>query len=123
MLWVWKWVNRNSVSAGTIDNPITIKLADGDTNTSIGSFLKHSGDQITVTTNKYEIYYVAYEDGWLIDGSTFNTETRPAIFPSSEYKTNIISLEPSELNDYLTKLNEELKQSGKNKKTYKKQAI
>ena len=39
MLWVWKWVNRNSVSAGTIDNPITIKLADGDTNTSIGSFL------------------------------------------------------------------------------------
>jgi hypothetical protein len=121
MLWIWKWVNRNSVSAGTIsDNPITIKLADGTTDTPIGSFLKPSGDVIEVTTNKYEIYYIAYEDGWFSDGPTFNINKSPDIFSSTAYKTESRSFETSaQLNEYLIKLNEGLKQSGKNKKTYK----
>jgi predicted chitinase len=121
MLWIWKWVNRNSVSAGTIsDNPITIKLADGTTDTPIGSFLKPSGDVIEVTTNKYEIYYIAYEDGWFSDGPTFNINKFPDIFSSTAYKTESRSFETSaQLNEYLIKLNEGLKQSGKNKKTHK----
>jgi predicted chitinase len=116
MLWVWKWVNRNSVSAGTISRPVTIKLADG-TPSTLGSFLNPSGDTITVTTKKYKFYYVAYEDGWwFLDGSYFNVVDAPEGFPSSEYKSTTLQFETDEkAEEHKKQLEKELKDNKKDK--------
>ena len=119
MLWTWKWVNRNTVDAGTInDSSITIKLADSNnTVATIGSFLNPSGDNLDVTTTPYEFYYVGYYKHKFL-GVTADSKNVEDLIPwntPKEYDREIKDFQTSkDARNYQIELNEKLKQSNKN---------
>ena len=118
MLWVWKWVNRTTVDAGTISsNSITIKLANSATGTEIGSFLKPSGDDVNVFTKKYEFYYVGLLKAGALSILKDSKNVEDLIYYNipKEYNREIKNLaNVKEAKEYQKQLNEKLKINEKN---------
>lgn len=57
MLWVWKWVNRESLKYENYPDSLYIRLANGDEK-FVGGFLEPSGATISNTVKTYRFYYV-----------------------------------------------------------------
>ena len=92
MLWVWKWVNRESLEFETNEDSIFIKFPDPIGAKFMGGFLETSSDKLTNIIFKYRFFYInQYGDPMSKDPNYSSWYTDPPIFttPVENFYLNV----------------------------------